>query len=167
MKGPRATPWPWRHAPSPNAKFVNWGWTWWSAIMYPNRELSVHENNMPYMCMASCQRATLITVSFRAIIIITIPVKSTDFGGSLPIFLPSSRQPTDLPQSTDFYRFFRGSTEFLFFLPIPLNVLLFFLLFHVNYALTNVIFMYLWWKVLHHIINIIYSTLQGVGIFCI
>ena len=44
-----------------------------------------------------------------------IPVKSTDFGGSLPIFLPflpSYRQPTDLPQSTDFYRFFRGSTEF-------------------------------------------------------
>ena len=40
------------------------------------------------------------------------PVKSTDFGGSLPIFLPSYRQPTDLPQSTDFYRFFRGSTEF-------------------------------------------------------
>ena len=34
-----------------------------------------------------------------------IPVKSTDFGGSLPIFwifLPSYRQPTDLPQSTDF-----------------------------------------------------------------
>ena len=31
---------------------------------------------------------------------------------SLPIFLPSYRQPTDLPQSTDFYRFFRGSTEF-------------------------------------------------------
>ena len=42
----------------------------------------------------------------------SIPVKSTDFGGSLPIFLPSYRQPTDLPQSTDFYRFFRGSTEF-------------------------------------------------------
>ena len=41
-----------------------------------------------------------------------IPVKSTDFGGSLPIVLPSYRQPTDLPQSTDFYRFFRGSTEF-------------------------------------------------------
>ena len=41
-----------------------------------------------------------------------IPVKSTDFGGSLPICLPSYRQPTDLPQSTDFYRFFRGSTEF-------------------------------------------------------
>ena len=41
-----------------------------------------------------------------------IPVKSTDFGGSLPIFLPSYRQPTDLPQSTDFYRFFRRSTEF-------------------------------------------------------
>ena len=39
-------------------------------------------------------------------------VKSTDFGGSLLIFLPSYRQPTDLPQSTDFYRFFRGSTEF-------------------------------------------------------
>ena len=48
-----------------------------------------------------------------------IPVKSTDFGGSLPICLPSYRQPTDLPQSTDFYRFFRGSTEFKFFLPIP------------------------------------------------
>ena len=31
----------------------------------------------------------------------SIPVKSTDFGGSLPIFLPSYRQPTDLPQSTD------------------------------------------------------------------
>ena len=44
-----------------------------------------------------------------------IPVKSTDFGGSLPIFLPSYRQPTDLPQSTDFYRFFRGSTEFFYF----------------------------------------------------
>ena len=46
---------------------------------------------------------------------VIIPVKSTDFGGSLPIFLPflpSYRQPTDLPQSTDFYRFFRGSTEF-------------------------------------------------------
>ena len=46
---------------------------------------------------------------------IHIPVKSTDFGGSLPIFwifLPSYHQPTDLPQSTDFYRFFRGSTEF-------------------------------------------------------
>ena len=41
-----------------------------------------------------------------------IPVKSTDFGSSLPIFLPSYRQPTDLPQSTDFYWFFRGSTEF-------------------------------------------------------
>ena len=41
-----------------------------------------------------------------------IPVKSTDLGGSLPIFLPSYRQPTDLPQSTDFYRFFRRSTEF-------------------------------------------------------
>ena len=45
-----------------------------------------------------------------------IPVKSTDFGGIvyrffLP-FLPSYRQPTDLPQSTDFYRFFRGFTEF-------------------------------------------------------
>ena len=38
-----------------------------------------------------------------------IPVKSTDFGGSLPIFLPFLPcycQPTDLPQSTDFYRFF-------------------------------------------------------------
>ena len=47
--------------------------------------------------------------------LMAIPVKSTDFGGSLPIFLPflpSYRQPTDLPQSTDFYRFFRGSTEF-------------------------------------------------------
>ena len=43
--------------------------------------------------------------------IISIPVKSTDFGGSLPIFLPSYRQPTDLPQSTDFYRFFLGSTK--------------------------------------------------------
>ena len=42
----------------------------------------------------------------------SIPVKSTDFGRGLPIFLPSYRQPTDLPQSTDFYRFFRGSTEF-------------------------------------------------------
>ena len=42
----------------------------------------------------------------------SIPVKSTDFGGSLPNFLPSYCQPTDLPQSTDFYRFFRGSTEF-------------------------------------------------------
>ena len=45
----------------------------------------------------------------------TIPVKFTNFGGSLPIFLPflpSYRQPTDLPQSTDFYLFFRGSTEF-------------------------------------------------------
>ena len=31
---------------------------------------------------------------------------------NLPISLPSYRQPTDLPQSTDFYRFFRGSTEF-------------------------------------------------------
>ena len=43
-----------------------------------------------------------------------IPVKSTDFGGSLLIFLPflpSYRQPTDLPQSTGFYRFFRRSTD--------------------------------------------------------
>ena len=78
----------------------------------------------------------LLVILLDAIIII-IPVKSTDFGGSLPIFLPSYRQPTNLPQSTDFYRFFRGSTEFSFFLLI-------FLLFHVNYALTNVIFMYLW-----------------------
>ena len=49
---------------------------------------------------------------FESPLTITIPVKSTDFGGSLPIFLPSYRQPTDLPQSTDFYRFFCRSTEF-------------------------------------------------------
>ena len=69
----------------------------------------------------------------------SLPILAVVYRFSLP-FLPSYRQPTDLPQSTDFYRFFRGSTEFKIFLPI-------FLLFHVNYALTNVIFMYLWWKV--------------------
>ena len=77
---------------------------------------------------------------------------------------------SSLPILAVVYRFFYLPTTNLPIyhnLPIPTNVLLFFLLFHVNYALTNVIFMYLWWKVLHHIINIIYSTLQGVGIFCI
>ena len=54
----------------------------------------------------------MMMAMMMAMIIIIIPVKSTDFGSSLQIFLPSYRQPTDLPQSTDFYRFFRGSTEF-------------------------------------------------------
>ena len=69
--------------------------------------------------------------------LVIIPVRSTDFGGSLPIFFTFFTFLPPTYRSTDFYRFFRGSTEFKFFLPI-------FLLFHVNYALTNVIFMYLW-----------------------
>ena len=44
-----------------------------------------------------------------------IPVKSTDFGGSLPIFLPPYRQPTDLPQSTDSTDFFADLPNFNFF----------------------------------------------------
>ena len=63
------------------------------------RHISFTENSL---CLDSIKRFNVVC----------IPVKSTDFGGSLPIFLPSYRQPTDLPQSTDFYRFFRGSTEF-------------------------------------------------------
>ena len=75
-----------------------------------------------------------------------IPVKSTDFGGSLPIFLP-------LPANLPIYHNLPISTDFFADLP--------------NFNFFCRTFMYLWWKVLHHIINIIYSTLQGVGIFCI
>ena len=55
------------------------------------------------------------------------------------VYLPTANLPIyhNLPISTDF---FADLPNFNFFLPI-------FLLFHVNYALTNVIFMYLWWKV--------------------
>ena len=58
--------------------------------------------------------------------VVHIPVKPTNFGGSLLIFLPSYRQPTDLPQSTDFYLFFADLPNYNFFyryhvdrLPIP------------------------------------------------
>ena len=41
----------------------------------------------------------------------SLPILAVVYRFFLP-FLPSYRQPIDLPQSTDFYRFFRGSTEF-------------------------------------------------------
>ena len=61
-------------------------------------------------------------------------------------YLPTANLPIyhNLPISTDF---FVDLPNFLFFLRYHvdvLNVLLFFLLFHLNYALTNVIYMYLW-----------------------
>ena len=73
---------------------------------------------LPKLYMKRCNLYNLATLCHFGVYFMDftmvdgIPVKSTDFGGSLPILLPSYRQPTNLPQSTDFYRFFRGSTEF-------------------------------------------------------
>ena len=82
-------------------------------IIFTNRSLVGYGSHFilistVYMCLSQIlENERLIGVCVPGYPV--IPVKSTDFGGSLPIFLPflpSYRQPTDLPQSTDFYRLY-------------------------------------------------------------